>query len=221
MKAALFYVVFVAIAPASPILLTGQPAVTLQSGDAVEFQFGAWNYEDYAGQLYPGRISFMLTTAPAGVAAPAFNASLASADGAESLEFAGTVNFRSGYMKATNYTGPVSVLAASMAISPEEAAALFGPDAHRAALLVLRNLGGAVTLGLPNYSVDQMLSVSLGGTSVSVGAPRGAAYLSPAGTIQMSLDGPPHAPEPGTVALVLPALAAACLWRLRRSSKRP
>ena len=212
-------------APAATILVTGQPTVTLGPGDALEFQFGAWNFARYAGQTYPARISFLLSTAPADSPPPVFAASLESADGGAELDLPDPLSLRPGYMKATWYAGPVSVVSGSAALTPEQAAALFGPAAGNPALVVLRNTGGTVTLGLPNYTIAQMLTVSLGGSSMSVGAPAGNVYLATVDETSATMNSPDRsspdgadAPEPATLTMALPILAGACAWRLARSA---
>jgi hypothetical protein len=78
--------------------------------------------------------------------------------------------------------------------------------------LTLLNTGPALSLGMPPYTLQQDLNVSLGGSGLGVGAQLGGVAL------MADPPDPPGVPEPGSGLLLLGG--GALLWalsRLRRS----
>jgi hypothetical protein len=113
--------------------------------------------------------------------------------------------------QGAGYGGAVSVLDGSLQLSEALSQQLFGSSA---AILTLLNTGPAVTVGLPPYTLQQDMTVSLEGGGLSVGAPLGGVAL----TDSPDPPDPPDVPEPGS-AVLLPG-GGALLWalaRLRRS----
>jgi hypothetical protein len=216
---------------AGTIDVTPDSQVTLQAGDSLEFQAGSANYAFNAQRYglsspYPGQMAILLAGLPAsGPVAPIpgtsmvyttgilFSGTLESVDGSVVIPLsdpnaarlglpAGDMVLEPSYRSGGSYTGPTSVLTASVTVSSAEAAALFGSGEF---LLRFRDVDGGMTFGFAGSPIASALSVSLISTdgSFSVGA------LPQQATLQ-------HTPEPGTLALLLMALPAAWLLARRR-----
>jgi hypothetical protein len=211
--------------PAGTIVST-QSSVTLDPGDALEFTVGGVNFTRFTGHADASRVTFAFNTAlPAG-SSSLFDASLQSNDGSLSVFFGGALAFLTGQMRSPRYSGPVSTLTASLNLTAEQAAALFGPSGNRSVLLVLRNEGAPVTVGIPNYTLLQTGTVSLSSGPVSVGASVSRAYLDEAPAVAMGdalvlNDNQPTAtPEPGSMALLALGLLAGAGLLVRGRAKK-
>jgi hypothetical protein len=140
---------------------------------------------------------------------------LESGDGSISVSFGAPLSFAPGIFAGSRHGGAVSVLQGSLHLSQTLSQQLFGSSPAR---LILIDTGPAFTVGLPPYTLQQDLNVSLGGGGLSVGAPLGGVAL-------VELSDPPGSPDPPDVpetgsGLLLPG-GGALLWalsRLRRSS---
>jgi hypothetical protein len=205
--------------------------VTMNAGDILVVQAGSSNYTFNATRYgisspYPGQVWLMFGGLPAsGPLAPVpgtsmvyttgilFSGALESMDGsivipvvdpsAQRLGLpAGDMLLEPSYRSGGSYTGPTSVLTASVAISSPEAAALFGSGEF---LLRIRDLSGTMTFGFAGSPIAGAVSISMisADGSFSVGAVPQSANLQPA-------------PEPGTVALLLLGLPFTMLWARRR-----
>jgi hypothetical protein len=206
------------------------------TGDELSFTVPSWSFsfnaENFGLPVYPTAVEF--TFASAVQDSPGqFEAVLESGDGSVSVSFA-PLSFVPATFEGTNYQGAVSVLEGSVQLSETLSQQLFGSSA---AVLMLLNAGPDVTVGLPPYTLQQDMTVSLGGGGLSVGArlsgvslvdaPLGGLALmdAPLGGLSL-LDSPdppdppdpPETPEPGSGLLLLGG--AALLWAvswLRRS----
>ena len=76
--------------------------------------------------------------------------------------------------QGSRYSGAVSALEGSLQLSETRSQQLFGSSP---AVLILLNTGPALTVGLPPYTLQQDLNVSLGGSGLSVGARLGGVAL--------------------------------------------
>src|ERR1035441_2027100 len=152
--------------------------------------------------------------------------------------FGGVSNTRlsPGYFQGSLYQGPVSAAYGSLALSPELSSQIFaGP----AVLLVLRDTGGDVTLGLSPYSLLQSVQVSLSGDGFSVGGTVAAVSLKWADSLDGAADPQPFlvtdglgagdpagdpsgVPEPQSGALLALGGVLLCLMAhfLKRSRRR-
>jgi hypothetical protein len=181
----------------------------LDTGNQLLFTVPSWNFSinaaKYGVPVYPTAVEFTFVSA-AQDSPGQFEAVLESGDGSVSVPFA-PLSFVPGTFQGTNYHGAVSVLEGSLQLSETLSQQLFG---NSAAVLTLFNDGPAVTLGLSPYTVQQDMTVSLGGGGLSVGAPPGGVSLDP--------PDPSDVPEPQSGLLL--AGGGAMLWvlsRLRRS----
>lgn len=210
---------------------------TLQHGDSLAFAIGIWNFASLAGNLglspYPDRISFQLSALPpASEASPRsaralsslsssrylFGASLQSLDGAVCvpLNNGAPLGLSTGYRSSSGYTGPISVITGDTSLTPALAGAIFDDAAltpwSDGAILVIRNLGEDLDLGLPGYSLKQSFSASLSssGGSLRLGAVTNRVLASS------------PTPEPASLGLMLSGailLASVCRKRVTFSSR--
>jgi hypothetical protein len=194
---------------AGTIDVSSQSLVTLENGNTLTYAISAWSYEVHAaalgGPADPAYLSFSLLTDPL-LNGLDLGFSLESYDGDVSVAVNDTVVLP-GYLEGALYQGPITMDSGSMTLTPELSSQLFsGP----AVLLVVQDLGGDVTLGIPPYELLQSLEVSLSGDVFSVGGTVAAVTFDP--------PAPPDAPEPQSGVLL--ALGGACLCLLARVSKR-
>lgn len=236
----LAWYVWLAAAPlyAGMIDVSSQSSVVLHDGDALSFAISAWSYQAHAAEFgapaEPPYVSFSLFTAPlTGTADLSF--ALESNDGGASAAFSNT-RLSPGYFQGSLYQGPVSAAYGSLALSPELSSQIFaGP----AVLLVLRDTGGDVTLGLSPYSLLQSVQVSLSGDGFSVGGTVAAVSLKWADSLDGAADPQPFlvtdglgagdpagdpsgVPEPQSGALLALGGVLLCLMAhfLKRSRRR-
>jgi hypothetical protein len=220
----------------------GQPDIMLHTGDslAFEIQGGSFSRNALAFGLPrdPEQVSFALISMALSGALPGagvFSASLRSADGTVSVDFAGPLTFHEGSFSAAGYQGPVSTLQGYLQLSPLLSQELFG---RAPAVLTLRNEGPDLTLGLEPYTLRQDLFISLGGGPMSVGGIVGSAKLESGSAFRPAVLGStpnPNAvgnsgtpdsvslsPEPGSSGLFLAGGALLCgvSVALSRISKR-
>ena len=200
-----------AVLAASPLMansieVTYQPTVFLRGGDALEFRFSSWSYRAHTGTT-PESMVFQLQSLALDPGAE-FRATLESPDGAISADIEG-LRIASGYFQGTLYRGPVWTVSGSLEVSSALADVFAGP----AAVLVLRNTGRDVTLGVPPYGIASSLGVSLGGNGLSVGGIVVSAKLDTA-ALQSPLtgssdgffvvdSGPEAVPEPSSLSLLI------------------
>jgi len=228
---------------AGTIDVSAQSSVVLHEGDSLSFTISGWSYRVHARAFgapsSPALVSFSLLTEPFEGALD-LSAELESYGGGTTAP-GGDVSLAAGYFQGSLYQGPVTTAYDSLALSQALSSQVFaGP----AALLVLTDTGGDVTLGLPPYSMLQDLQVSLSGGGLSVGATVAAVTLDRAltgssdmnaqflaGSLSLggTLDGadpptgdpggndPSNAPEPQSGALL--ALGGALLCLLPRTLK--
>ena len=202
---------------AATIDVTAQPSLLLRPGDAIEFTFSSGSYRARTG-LAPERLGFMLASLPFAPGA-SFTATLESSDRSLSAAF-GSVAVASGSFHGSLYRGAISAISGSLEIPSGMASVFSGP----AALLVLRNTGAEVTLGVPPYALSRDLSISLSRKGISVGGTVVAATLETAPQADTQLFGRDEqlgsdgggepVPEPRTLALV--AAGGALLFVLIR-----
>jgi hypothetical protein len=222
--------------------VTADSQVTLQDGDSLIIGLGVWNYASQASGAglaspYPAEISFTLGGLPVGLPTSAipgtsasytpgmlFSASLESLDGAESIPLFdsnaallglpdGDLVLGAGFRSGGSYSGPISVLSATVTISSAEAAGLFSAASlepwSEAFAIRLVNMGDDITFGYSGWPITSALSASLSSAdgSLSVGAM----------PLQVQLQ---DFPEPGTMGLLLIGLAAIAVCA-RLSRRRP
>lgn len=197
---------------AGTIDVSSQSSVTLENGNTLTYAISAWSYKVHAaalgGPADPAYLSFSLLTDPL-LDGLDLGFSLESYDGDVSVAVNDTVVLP-GYLEGALYQGPITMDSGSMTLTPELSSQLFaGP----AVLLVVRDLGGDVTLGIPPYELLQSLEVSLSGDAFSVGGTVAAVTFDPPGDPD-----PADTPEPQSGVLL--ALGGASLFLLARVSKR-
>ena len=192
--------------------VSAQVSALLNTGDALWFTVPSWNFginaAHYGLPEYPTSVGFVFVTASEDSLAQ-FEAVLVSGDGSVSVSFGAPLSFVPAMFQGSAYSGAVSVLEGSLQISEMRSQQLFGSSP---AVLILPNTGPALTVGLPPYTLQQDLNVSLGGSGLSVGARLGGVAL------MADPPDPPDVPEPGSGLLLLGG--GALLWalsRLRRS----
>jgi hypothetical protein len=205
---------------AGTIDVSTQVSASLNTGDAFSFTVPSWNFgidaAHYGLPEYPTSVRFVFVTASEDSLAQ-FEAVLVSGDGSVSVSFGAPLSFVPAMFQGSTYSGAVSVLEGSLQISETGSQQLFGSSP---AVLILLNTGPALTLGLPPYTLQQDLNVSLGDSGLSVGARLGGVALMDASDPPDPPDpaDPADAPEPRSGLLLLGG--GALLWalsRLRRS----
>jgi hypothetical protein len=217
--------------------VSSQSSVALHDGDTLTFAISAFSYRVHAPEFGapadPPFLSFSLLTAPL-MGALDLSFSLESYDGGVSAPVTDT-SLAAGYFQGSLYQGPVTTEYGSLALSPELSNQIFaGP----AVFLVVKDIGGDVSLGLPSYSLLQSLEVGLSGGGFNVGGTVAAVTLEQAPLLLSedlftgplgvrpsfltdgldSGDPQPDAPEPRPGALL--ALGGALLGLLAHFSKR-
>ena len=216
---------------ASTVVVTGDSQVTLQPGGSLLFYISS-DYAAHApaGSPYPGQIDIVLGGLPeSGSPAPipgtsavytpgvVFSGTLESLNGAISIPLidpdaarlglpAGDLVLGTGERSGGSYSGPISDLTATAAISSPEAAALF---ASGEVVLDLRDLSGSFTFGYPGSTIGSAFSAS---------------FISPDGALSVGAMSPnvvlAQAPEPGTIGLLIIGLTIVSRRAMRRSQAR-
>ncbi len=198
---------------AGTINVSAQVAALLDTSDALSFTVPSWNFGIDAGNyglaVYPTSVGFVFVSAAEDPLAQ-IEAVLESGDGSVSVSFGAPLSFVPGTFRGSRYGGAVSALDGSLHLSETLSQQLFGSSP---AVLILLNTGPALTVGLPPYTLQQDLNVSLGGGGLSVGARLGGAALLEAS----DPPDPPGAPEPCSGVLLLGG--GALLWALARLRK--
>jgi hypothetical protein len=155
---------------AAPIVVSLQSALLLQSGDSLTFLFSDSSYARQASTMgiatSPSQIFFNLISAPVDSAGQ-FTAEVESADGSVSALFSGPLGWVSSVVQMSGYDGQASVLMGNLMLSSTLSQELF---AESQAELTLTYAGPDVTVGLPGYSLENDLTISLASVSLSVGA---------------------------------------------------
>jgi hypothetical protein len=218
--------VFLSVLPlgAGTIDVSPQVSALLDTGDALSITVPYWNFSIDAAifelPVYPTRVGFTFASVPESLPGQ-FEAVLESGDGSVWISFGAPLSFTTGMFQGSGYRGAVSVLDGSLQLSEALSQQLFGSSG---AVLILLNTGPAVTVGLPPYTLQRDIDVSLGGGGLSVGAPPGRVSLVDpplGGGAPMDSPDPPDPPGvPEPVTAVLLAGGGALLWafaRLRQS----
>jgi hypothetical protein len=191
---------------AGTIDVSAQVAALLDPGDALSFTVPSWNFGVNAGHfglpVDPTSVGFVFVSAAEDSLAR-IEAVLQSGDGAVSVSFGAPLSFIPGTFRGSFYRGPVSVLEGSLRLSETLSQQLFGGSP---AVLILRDTGPALAVGLPPYTLQQDMRVSLGGGGLNVGA-----LLGGVGRMDSESD-PTEAPEPHSGALLLGG--GGLLWML-------
>jgi hypothetical protein len=208
---------------AGTIDVSTQFSALLNTGDQLSIAVPYWNFSIAAANfglpVYPTQVGFTFVSVPQDSPGQ-FEAILQSGDGSVWVSFGEPLSFVPGMFQGAGYRGAVSVLDGSLQLSEALSQQLFGSSA---AVLFLLNTGPAVTVGLPPYTLQRDINVSLGGGGLSVGARLGGVALveAPMGGFAMmdSLDAPEPSdvPEPGSGLLLLGG--GALLWALARLHK--
>jgi len=198
---------------AGTIDVSAQVSALLDSGDELSFTVSSSNFGINAAKFglpeYPTSVEFTFVSAPEDSPGQ-FEAVLESGDDSVSVSF-GALSLLPGKFQGSSYSGAVSVLEGSLQLSETLSQELFGSSP---AVLILLSAGPALTVGLPPYTLQQDMTVSLGGGGLGVGARLGGVAL----LDSSDPPDPPDAPEPCS-GLLLPG-GGALLWglaRLRRS----
>ena len=188
-------------------------ATIVQTGDSLAFTISersfAVNCAQLGGPAAPTGILFQLVTDPLAVATQ-FDATLESADGSVSVSLGSDLSFAPGTFQGTYSSGPVSVLSGAANLPETLSQQLF---AGSQAVLVLRNDGPAVDLGLAPYTLAEELQVSLGGSDFSVGA------LDTGAALGSQEDDPVPEPPNGPLLGVIGGLFLGVGWGLKRISR--
>ena len=227
---------------AGNIDVTGDSQVTLQDNDSLLIGLGVWNYASLASGAglaspYPAEISFTLGGLPVDLPTAAipgtsasytpgmlFSASLESTDGSISIPLFdsdaallglpdGDLVLGAGFRSGGSYSGPVSVLSATVALNSAQTAELFSAaeleSGSEAFVIRLLDVGDDITFGYSGSPITTALSASLSSAdgTLSVGAV----------PLQVELQ---DCPEPGTIGLFLMGLAAIAVCA-RASQDRP
>jgi hypothetical protein len=169
--------------------------VTLHTGEDLLFRVSIADYLNeapyFGAPLLPTNFSFTLVTAPTSSGAQ-FQTGLESYSGDSTDILPGSLTFQPGTFDSSTYDGPVSTLNGSFSLSPQQSASLF---ADGTAFLLVEDVSGEATIGLPSYTLPNDLYGSVSGGDLSVGA----------WTISTFYDPPPPSvvPEPGSGSLML------------------
>jgi hypothetical protein len=219
--------------------VTADSQVTVQENDSLIIGLGVWNYASQASGAdlaspYPTEISFSLGGLPEGLPTSAipgtsatytpgmlFSATLESLDGSFSMPLFdsnaallglpdGDLVLGTGLRSGGSYSGPISVLSATVTLNSAESAELFSAAAlqpwSEAFVIRLVNVGDDITFGYSGSPITSAVSASLSSSdgTLSVGAM----------PVQVELQ---DCPEPGTMGLLLIGLTASLLakWRMR------
>jgi hypothetical protein len=154
---------------AGTIDVTSQSSQLLQSGDSLDFLFSSRSYVICATGMgmspYPGSIDFTFASAPVSVTGQ-FTATLESANETVAAEFPAPLTWSSGYAHNSGYSGPISAVVGSLALSDALSQAIFS---NSEAELVLTYWGSDVDVGMQANTLRQDLFVSLTGGSLSIG----------------------------------------------------
>jgi hypothetical protein len=191
---------------AGTIDVSAQVAALLDTGDALSFTVPSWNFGVNAAHfglpVYPTSVGFVFISAAEDSLAR-IEAVLMSGDGSVSVSFGAPLSFVPGTFHGSRYSGSISVLVGSLQLSEALSQQLFGDSP---AVLTLRNIGPALTVGLAPYTLQQDMNVSLGGGGLSVGAPLDGVAL------MHSESDTTETPEPRSWALLLGG--GGLLWAL-------
>jgi hypothetical protein len=184
---------------ATPIDVSLQPSLLLQSGDSLTFLFTDCSYAQHALAMgmagSPSQIFFNLISAPVGSTGQ-FTAGVESADGSVSALFPGPVGWTSGEVQTSGYYGPASILTDSLMLSSTLSQEIFaGSDAE----LTLTYAGPDITVALPGYSLENDLTITLAGSSADESLSVGAMDYS----VMLSSGQSVIAPEPDPVAMLV------------------
>jgi hypothetical protein len=203
---------------AGTINVSTQASALLDTGDELSFTVPSWNFGINAANFglpeYPTSVEFLFVSDSVDLPAQV-EVVLESGDGSVSVSFGAPLSFTTGMFQGAGYGGAVSVLDGSLQLSEALSQQLFGSSA---AVLTLLNTGPAVTVGLPPYTLQQDMNVSLGGGGLSVGAPLGGVALTDSPDPPDPPD-PPDVPEPGSAVLLLGGGALLCALSMLRRSK--
>ncbi|HTS64257.1 MAG TPA: hypothetical protein VMH28_19680 [Candidatus Acidoferrales bacterium] len=194
-------ILFSAGAGRSAGISDAESTVLLHQGDSLIFQiqtssFG-YNASRFGLSTGPSDLNFSFVSAPAAMSG---NISV----WLDSAVVSGPLSFAAAQYYGSQYQGPVAAVQALLHLSPLLSSQILSSQTLD---LAIRNEGPDLELGLPPNSLRQDLSVSLSGGPLTVGAPASA----------VSLD---SAPEPGTAALIVPALGIWYLAGVRRAANR-
>jgi hypothetical protein len=195
----------------------------LQMGDSLEFLFSSRSYANYASGMgispYPGSIEFTFASMPVSVPGQ-FTAELESADGTVTAQFPDALTWGAGEAQNSGYSGPVSAVVGSLALSNVLSQAIFS---NSEAELILTYSGPNVDVGMQGNTLQQDLAVSLSGGPLSIGGMVYNAALDDGGPSLKSLDEMSVAAEPNSSVLILAGgvlcLVAGALKRIRRSDR--
>jgi len=205
---------------AGTIDVSTQVSALFDTGYELSFAVPSWNFHvnavNFGIPVYPTNVEFTFVSAVQDLPGQ-FGAVLESGDGSISVSFGAPLSFAPGMFQGSRYSGAVSVLEGSLQLSETLSQQLFGGSP---AVLILLNAGPAVNMGLPPYTVQQDMNVSLGGGGLSVGAVPGGVGLVESSDPPDPPDppDPSDAPEPRTGLLLVGG--GALLWalsKLRRS----
>jgi hypothetical protein len=190
---------------ASPLNVTNQTTASLNTDDALFFTLATYGFAADASALglptLPSGVSFSFVTSSPAPGGP-WDALLETPAGSVIATFPEFIEFEPAEYQSADYSGPVGDLAASITLSPAQSQALFG---NASIVLVLQNIGSAVTIGLPPYTIAHDLDATLSGDGLSTGAVvDGVTLADPPG---------PGVPEPGAGWLF--AGGAALCWAAR------
>jgi hypothetical protein len=193
---------------ASAGTLVDASSATLQSmgpGDALRFLISNLSVPSVAA------LSFQFVTAPLADAANAqFGAELTSPDGSLSVPFTTPITISEGRMWSSQYQGPVTVIGGSLQLPSTVSKDIFQ---NTRATLILYDLSGPETVGVPGYTLSQDLFVTLTSGRKSAGAV----------VSKVLYQDPPQAnvPEPDSGMLIGGAglLLCAFLGQLKRISR--
>ena len=154
---------------ATTIDVSADTGIVVRTGDALIFHLLTSGFSGNAARLdlpqSPSQVDFALVSAPLSMTGE-FAVTLESADRSVSEAF-GDLTFHSGFFHGSAYSGEVSTLQGDLFLPPLLSAALFD---GLSVLLVLRNEGPDVRLGLAPYVLRQDLYAGLSGGPLSVGA---------------------------------------------------
>lgn len=183
-----------------PVDVSAATTQVLNPTDKLLFTVMAANYSAQASRRglssLPSLVSFQFVSMPE-PAPGEFTAWWQAADGSLVAAFPGTLSWLTGQIQSFGYTGPVSVLYGSMALTSTAAAEMF---AGGSATLVLENEGGPITVGLPPYTLGQDLTVTFSTRGLGVaGQVTGEQYLDP-----------PPVPEPPSGLILLAVGVGLC-----------